>query len=281
MQHAGLIYKLRQYEFPDSLVKIIDQFLTDRKFHVHVEGNNSTLRPIPYGVPQGAVCSPVLYNLFTADAPSPQPCLRGLFADDTCYFISSRQRGSITCGLRQTLISNMNFFNHWKININIDKTQAMFFTRRLTREIPRRPLHISNNNNIIWSTENVKYLGVLLDKRLTFKNHINYVIDKTNKAIHTLYPLLASNSKLNINNKLLLYKTAIRPIITYASPVSFNCAAIHLKKLQVLQNKTLKLIYDLPHYTRTTTLHETADLQLITTYIRELADRFNNNVNIE
>jgi hypothetical protein len=51
------------------LTKIIASFLTGRSFHVSVNKTGSATHPIPYGVPQGAILSPSLYNFFTADSP--------------------------------------------------------------------------------------------------------------------------------------------------------------------------------------------------------------------
>ncbi|GBM30555.1 hypothetical protein AVEN_265008-1 [Araneus ventricosus] len=71
---------------------------------------------------------------------------------------------------------------------------------------------------INWSKD-TKYLGVTLDSRLTYDKHITNINKKTRTAKARLYPLLGRKSKLSLKNKLLLYKTILRPIMTYASPV--------------------------------------------------------------
>ena len=272
--HTGLLYKLKQFEFPLYLIKLIEQFTKNRSFIVCMENVNSTTHQIPFGLPQGAVCSPTLYNLYTADVPDPAPCHRALFADDTCFFVSSPFKKDITSGLRTTMVTNLNFFNQWKINLNLEKSQAMFFTRRRLREIPQRPLRI-NNSSTPWSYQSVKYLGVILDKTLTFRHHIEYVIEKMNKIIHIMYPLLNRSSKLNVKNKMLLYKLAIRPVLTYASPVFSDIAECHTKKLQIAQNKVLRMILDLPMYTSINTLHELANVSLIKDHMNKLTNNYN------
>jgi hypothetical protein len=74
------------------------------------------------------------------------------------------------------------------------------------------------DTEIPW-TEEAKYLGITLDARLSWDSHINQQISKASAILSNLYPMFAKNSKLSIDNKLLLYKTSIRPIMTYASPV--------------------------------------------------------------
>lgn len=270
---AALIHKMRIFQFPMYLIKIINSFLTNRSFSVRVEGKFSKTYQIPFGVPQGAVCSPTLYNIYTADSPDPAPCQRGLFADDTTFFVSSPLKTVITKNLRQTMTNNLAYYEKWKIKLNLDKSRAKFFTRRRTKEIPLRPLRIQHNSTR-WSQEPIKYLGVLLDKQLTFKEHHDYVLDKTNAAIKILYPLINRRSKLNVKNKLLLYKVALRPIMTYAAPVIYSCAKIHTQKLQVTQNKILRMIYDTPYNTRITTLHEMAGLETIEEFTHRLHDNF-------
>lgn len=95
-------------------------------------------------------------------------------------------------------------------------------------------------------TNQAKYLGIILDRSLTWKPHVDAIATKTSALIAALYPLLARNSKLNIDNKLLLYKVALRPAMTYASPVWGNAAVSTIHRLQVLQNKVLRMITDAP-----------------------------------
>lgn len=271
--HNGLLMKMQTYNFPLHLIKIISRFLTGRTFRVTVDGKSSQSMSLPYGAPQGAVCSPILYNIYTSDAPDPTPCKRALFADDTSYFFSSRLRGDITSALRQTMLRNHEFFQKWKININLSKSQSIFFSRRRTREIPRRPLRIGSSVTP-WAESSARYLGVMLDKRLTFKEHINYACEKTNKAIRMLYPLISRRSPLNIQNKVLLYKVAIRPVFSYACPIFVDAAKCHTRKLQVLQNKTLRLILNVAYDTPTNTLHQTADIDTVQEHFNKITERF-------
>jgi hypothetical protein len=82
--HSSLLYKLSELEFSTSLIKLIDSFLTDRKFKVLVDGEFSMLRKIAARIPQGPVLAPVLYNLYINDAPMPSRTHLTLLADNTC-----------------------------------------------------------------------------------------------------------------------------------------------------------------------------------------------------
>jgi hypothetical protein len=98
-----------------------------------------------------------------------------------------------------------------------------------------------DDQEIPWSPE-VKYLGLYLDKRLTFASHTAKSIKKAEMAFRILYSFLNRKSKLCIQNKLLLYKPCIRPILCYGVETWFDCAPTHKKKLQIIQNKCLKII---------------------------------------
>lgn len=270
---AGLIKKMIDYGFPPYLILLVNSFLHGRTFAVSIDGKTSTTHEIPFGTPQGAVCSPTLYNIYTSDAPHPHPCERALFADDTCFFTSSLYKKDITSGLRTTMRNYLEYFEKWKVNLNLNKSQAIFFTRRRTKEIPLRPLRI-DRWSVRWATEPVKYLGFLLDKTMTLRPHVDYATNKANLAVKVLYPLINRRSKLNTNNKLLLYKVAIRPVMTYGAPVLNCCAATHLQRIQTTQNKILRMIYDAPYNTPITTLHQMANIETIQEFLDKLTTNF-------
>jgi hypothetical protein len=202
-----------------------------------------------FGLAQGGVTSPIFYNIYTSDIPKHPSCQLALFADDTSIYCTSQFLDPIIRELKQYLEILEKYYQRWEIKINTDKTQAIYFTKRRTKELPTDPLHILGKE-IAWSPA-VKYLGVILDKKLILNQHINYTIEKVNKVIKILYPMLSRKSRLNTSNKLLLYKQVLRPILSYACPVLANTAKIHLKKLQVTQNKIITLILYLPWRTST------------------------------
>jgi len=100
----------------------------------------------------------------------------------------------------------------WKINLNKQNTQALFITNRYSRQLPRNNIKFLNEN-IKWENE-AKYLGMVIDKRMTLKQHVEYVSYRAHTALRLLHPLISRNSQLGIRNKLLIYKLAIRPIFT-------------------------------------------------------------------
>lgn len=83
----GLLHKISEY-LPVSYIKLLQSYLTHRKFEVHYREAVSNLRPITAGVPQGSVLGPLLYILYTADIPSTNDTELATFADDTAILAS-------------------------------------------------------------------------------------------------------------------------------------------------------------------------------------------------
>lgn len=271
--HDGLLSKMIDMNFPEHIIRIMNSFMKDRSFQVTILDKSSAIHFIPFGLPQGSCISPFLYNIYTSDQPPLTNCERVLFADDTALFTSSTMRAEITIPLRNALQDQIRYFRKWKISLNVGKTQAAFLSRRRTREIPRRPLRV-NNSSIRWTDEPVRYLGVLFDKRMTLQHHIKYVIRKTNMAIRMLYSMLNRRSKLSISNKILMYKIILRPMFCYAAPILNDIAVSNRNKLQVLQNKTLRMCLNKEWNFPTDELHEEAGVESVNDFIARLTTRF-------
>jgi hypothetical protein len=118
----------------------------------------------------------------------------------------------------------------WNIKINEDKTRAFYFTRR---NRPPDSLLKLNGQNIPF-VNSVKYLGVLFDKRMTWRLHIQMIEAKAFRTFIRIYSLFKSE-RLNVNIKLALHKALIRSLMTYACPAWEFAAECHLLKLQRLQ----------------------------------------------
>lgn len=274
--HSALLYKMMFLKFPVHVVKIVKSFLQNRMFMVDINGNKSSSKIVTAGVPQGAVMSPTLYNIFTYDLPKfveTDDCEISQFADDTAFYTSSECPNKIISTLEDSLQKLKRYCNKWNIKLNASKTQSIFFTRRrIEKYLPRRKL-IMDNIEIEW-LDSVKYLGLHLDKKLLFKTHIEASLEKAQRVFRLLYSLLNRKSKLSNQHKLLIYKCIVRPVFMYGSPVWSNCANSHIKKVQIYQNKNLKTIFNLPWRYPTDELHYKSETEHISQFIRRINEHF-------
>jgi hypothetical protein len=113
-----------------------------------------------------------------------------------------------------------------------------------------------------------------LDSRLNFKTHVKKSIDKANAIIKKRYPLIVKNNKMAVENKILLYKTMIRPVITYAAPVWCHLSKSATEPLEVFQNKCLRLANNAPTYTSTEYLRNISGVPKIREHITETTEKF-------
>lgn len=271
--YNGLLYKMIQFNFPLYLIRTVESFLKERFFCVCLNDKYSDLLEIPAGVPQGSVLGPILYILYCSDMPDLNGCNYATYADDTCLFFSHEFGQNIVTELQCALDNLVHYFQKWKIKINEEKTQAVFFTRkRKSCFYPTNQLKI-NGTCIPWS-DNVKYLGVYMDRKLIFDLHIKRQIEKFHIARNMLYPLIKRGSYLSYENKIILAKVVFQSLFLYACPVWGVCAASHIKKLQICQNKLLKMMLNLPWYFSTRILHSNNNIKLIRDRIDTVTERF-------
>ena len=260
--HQGLIYKLLQLNIPAYLVKIIQSFLFERTFQIKISNSFSTIRKIKAGVPQGAVLSPILFNLYIADIPKTNKTIISMFADDLAVFSVNRNLKYAYCDLTKHIQILERWLLKWRISININKSGIIPFTWKKKVNLP----DIKVYNDVIARLNSIKYLGVTLDKKLLFKEHINNILHKAIAKYVILYPLFKGPSLL-IETKKLLYTSIIRSGMTYAGGVWKFAANTNKRKLQILQNKILRTISGFSKDTKITQLHEDLEINMLETHL--------------
>lgn len=254
--HPGLIYKIKHI-FPAAYFNLLKSYLTERTFQTKVNEEKSNYHPIHSGVPQGSVLGPILYVLYTSDIPESQNTVIGTFADDTAS-ISCHENPQRASEFTQNYLDNLQrWLKKWRIKVNENKSAHITFTLR-KETCPT----VEINNTPIPQTETVKYLGLHLDKKLTWKQHISKKRKQIDMKTRELQWLIGRKSRVSTENKILIYKTVIKPIWTYGLEL-WGCASkSNIDIIQRCQSKILRQIIDAPWYVTNHTLH--TDLQVPT-----------------
>jgi hypothetical protein len=133
---------------------------------------------------------------------------------------------------------------------------------------PPESLLTLNGSNIPF-VNNVKYLGIIFDRKITWRLHIKTIETKAFRAFIWTYPLFKSE-QLSTNIKVTLYKTLIRSTMTYASPAWEFATDAHVLKLQLLQNKVFHTIGNFPRCTPVRELYKAFSIPYIYDYITKL-----------
>lgn len=271
--HSGLIYKLVRTKMPKAFIHFIISYLKNRTFAVRYATSTSSTRPIQAGVPQGSKISPILFEIYINDIPRHPKTSLALFADDTAVLSTSKNITLMTDHLQNHLCILEDWFTRWRIKVNPSKTTALYFSKSPFVVPPRLRLY----GEWISFAREAKYLGVILDWRLSWRSHFTYTIQKIHFATNAISSLLF-NPHMNTTNKILLYKTVLRPILLYAAPVWGFAAPTNLQKLQTVQNKILRRIHRARWYQRNTFIHSDFRVYPLRHEIKKLATTFYKNL---
>ena len=211
-----MIYKLRQNGICGDLINILNDFLTNRKQRVVLNGQCSSWVDIRAGVPQGSILGPLLFLIYVNDLPDGLKSECKLFADDTSLFSVVHDISTSASDINNdlTLISNWAF--QWKMSFNPDpskQAQEIIFSRKKMKS--SHP-SVYFNNIPVSSTSVHKHLGMLLDDKLSYEHHLKSVLNKVKKTIgllHKFQQILPRQSLITI------YKSFIRPHLDYGDIV--------------------------------------------------------------
>ena len=261
--HPGLLYKIRRI-LPAKYFAILQSYLTDREFEIKINAEVSNRRNIQSGVPQGSILGPLLYVLYTSDIPTTELTKIGTFADDTAIFATSEDPVIASSNLQEHLNLMEKWLHRWKIKVNESKSAHVTFTLR-KGNCPS--VHLNHVN--IQQQDVVKYLGLHLDSTLNWKHHIAKKRKQIEIKFKEINWLIGRKSHLTIDNKLLIYKTIIKPIWTYGIEL-WGCASrSNIEIIQRSQSKILRAIVDAPWYVSNQTLHTDLKIPYVRTVITD------------
>ncbi|KAL4143226.1 hypothetical protein QTP88_005583 [Uroleucon formosanum] len=200
--HDGLIYKLKtNTRLPINMIKLIKSFLSDRSFQVRVVDQQSTTRQIQAGVSQGSCLSPLLYIQYVNDLPLLDKIQTSIFADDTMFHTAHKNRNFAICQLQRQLDQTVIWIDRWRLKLNIDKTEAIIFGSRQNKHL--RQIKIKNQT-IKWKNQ-IKYLGVTMDSKLTMNGLTKTTTQKAKGVRASLYPILNQKSPIPLRARIQLY----------------------------------------------------------------------------
>ena len=174
--HEGLIYKIKSMGISGELYKLLENYLSGRYQRVVLNGQTSSWRPVLAGVPQGSILGPLLFLIYINDLPNDLKSNAIFFADDTSLFTIVKDKKESANILNNDLLLISRWAYNWKMLFNPHPTkpaQEVLFSRKKQNQI--HPT-ISLNNIQIEKVPYQKHLGLILDQKLKFKQHIDCAI---------------------------------------------------------------------------------------------------------
>lgn len=258
VSHQKLLTKLKAMGIHLSTCEWIHGWLSNRSLSVIVNGATSSGHKVTSGVPQGSVLGPLLFLIFINDMQnSVGNCNLKLFADDSLVY---QQINSQTDAINfQSDLNNLSIWaDTWQMRFNILKCEHMRIQRPNCHSIPTN--YTINNTNLS-EVATIKYLGVYIDKRLSFDKHIHETCKRGTRILHML---MRSLKKARTKTKTIAYNTICRPILEYASQTWSPHLVKHINLLEAINRKAFRWAHHKGRYDHISQLMLQNDWQELT-----------------
>ena len=237
IKHDILLSKLEHYGIRGPALDLLTDYLTNRFQYVTLDGVCSDLLPISIGVPQGSVLGPLLFILYINDICNcASEAMFVLFADDTNVFISGSSILEAQQIAERTLlmISKYLFANY--LHINVKKTKYIVFCS-CGKNPP--PCKIALDSSTLTRVRSIKFLGVILDERLSWIHQTDSLIcklSKTSGVLRTLSYSLPKSLRASVLSAL------VNSHISYGITV-WGGNPTNMEKVFTAQKKCVRALY--------------------------------------
>ena len=232
--HELLIAKLDAYGFDFMALKLVHSYLTDRFQRTKVGDSFSSWREILFGVPQGSILGPLLFNVFLCDLFLVINDVEfASFADDTTPYVIEDSLSEVVSSLEKCSEKLFQWFSDNQMKANPEKCNLIVNSSE--------NVTINVNGNTIKSSEKVKLLGINIDKKLNFKDHIDQMCKKANQKLNALSRVAPY---MEIAKRKLLFNAFFQSQFNYC-PLTWMCHNRQLSnKINRVHERCLRVIYN-------------------------------------
>ena len=235
-----LLKKLKNIGITHTTLKVFESFHSNRLQYIKFNTTTSEIKNINNGVAQGSMLSTHEFSLFVNDLLNLN--LNGkvqMYADDTVVMLAASDINELIAKMQEDIRKIDTWLKENKLQLNTKKTNYIIFNKHKQYNPDRIPT-ISLDNNIITNVTETKYLGLIIDNKLNWHQHIHKIKNKITPIIFTLFKL---KHFLHPKAKLDIYNAHIVSHLQYLNPIWNTANITKLNELKVLQNKAIKTIY--------------------------------------
>lgn len=242
VNHEKLLEVLSHYGVRGIVSDVFKNYLTNRTQHVRIKNNLSDASIIKIGVPQGTVLGPILFVIYINSLLKLDINAKVFsYADDTVALFN----GTTWNAAKENVIEGIQIIKKWldkyQLSLNVKKTNYIAFSVTNHNRPDYNSIEIKNLQQKIKEVDEIKYLGIIIDKHLKWTQHIDYLTNRVRKIIFKFYQL---KDILNRNILILIYKAFVESLFRYGILVWGGLYTRSLKKLNVIQNSILKIMYN-------------------------------------
>lgn len=213
---AHIMTALRQMKVPPYILKILDSYFDSRVLLYETDEGTKEYN-ITSGVPQGSVLGPLLWNIMyngVLELTLPDNVQIVGFADDIAILVKSKHLYEVELLANEAIATISSWLSAKGLQLAEHKTEAVLIGKRKKKETATFDV----GSHRIQSSGSIKYLGVILDDRLTFGKHMEYAKERASKAQVALARIMPNVGGPKTETRLLLC-SVVRSILLYASPV--------------------------------------------------------------
>ena len=241
VDHHILLKKLSFYGVRNNNLKWFSSYLFNRKQYITTDQGDTGMGTIKCGVPQGSILGPLLFLIFVNDFTQSTSLDPIMFADDTNLFYSNKNIDTLFKVVNKELLKINMWFQANKLSLNANKTKYIFFHKpRMKNNIPLNLPILKINDTEITREQSMKFLGVVVDENLSWKNHIELLETKIAKNIGVLY---RASKLLNFKCLKNIYFALIHSYINYANIAWGSSYRTGLNKILLKQKQAARIIF--------------------------------------
>ena len=226
-----------------NILTLLTSYLTDRKQCVSISNTISNFKTVEFGVPQGTVLGPILFNIYINNLFQLDTCGSIIgFADDTAILYTAENWEKLINDAQRDFKQIKDWFDSRLLTINFKKTKFLPFKSFNTNFPNETPLKINCDGTIteIPSADNIKYLGIYLDSKLKWDVHINKLVVKIRSMLAKFKYL---KQFVDVKNLMVLYYALVESQLRYGIVVWGAAYKNSIKRLETIQKWILKIIY--------------------------------------
>ena len=232
-----LLSKLKAYGVQEKSLNLLRSYLCNRKGRVRIGNVSSSWRNVSRGCPQGSVLGPLLWNMFQNDLSYNVDIGLKMYADDHQIYETGKEIKTVLSAVQHSATTATNWYDSNYLQGNLKKYQAMIIRNQCTKT---EKTCIIVKNKSIAETDSLMLLGIAVDCKLNFNEHISNVCRKASQRIGVIMRL---RNLIPTEAKLQLYKSAILPHLTYCHLVWHFCRASDTRKLERVQERGMRAIF--------------------------------------
>ena len=237
LPHGLLVSKLYAYGLSIDACKLVGSYLSGRRQRVKIREHRSEWSYLKKGVPQGSILGPLLFNIFINDMfYFVEKSVLYNFADDNSLLNVAPSLTELISNLQHDSKLCMKWYSDNGMAANPSKFQFMICSSTDIKDVELK----INENVIIKSEPFVKALGVYIDSRLTFTEHVKRCCTKAARQLNALTRI---SRYLSLQSKKQIFRSFILSNFTYCSLVWHFCGATNNSKIEKIQERALKIVY--------------------------------------